>query len=83
MRHYVLRLDQMRFADYPWTERHIYWLNEDGSHHFDAARYQVQGLRNPVQLTGTRYRYHMRSPANLPRPVFLTLASSWGVWAKV
>lgn len=59
MRHRGIRLDQMRFADYPWTERRIFWLNEDGSHHLAAARYQARRLRTPVPLTGTLYRYHV------------------------
>lgn len=59
MRHRGIRLDQMRFADYPWTERRIYWLNEDGSHHLAAARYQARRLGSRVPLTGTLYRYHV------------------------
>nr|WP_306670475.1 DUF6685 family protein [Escherichia coli] len=31
----------MRFAEYPWTERKLYWLNEGGSHSFAAAPFQA------------------------------------------
>lgn len=41
MRHWELRLDRMLFAEYPWAERILYWLNDGGSHHFGAARYGV------------------------------------------
>ncbi|ENN8379024.1 hypothetical protein ACAX46_004504 [Providencia rettgeri] len=47
----------MRFAEYPWTERRFYWLNEGGSHHFGAARYQVCRLGIAVPLIGKLYRY--------------------------
>ncbi|MEW9722218.1 DUF6685 family protein [Escherichia coli] len=40
----------MRFAEYPWTERKLYWLNEGGSHHFAAARYQACRLGISVPL---------------------------------
>lgn len=33
MQYWELRLHRMRFAEYPWTERKLYWLNEGGSHH--------------------------------------------------
>lgn len=57
MRHGELRLDRMRFAEYTWTGRRFYWLNDGGSHHFGAARYQAARLNTPVLLTGTLYRY--------------------------
>ena len=57
MSHGGLRLTSMRFAEYPWSERRYYWHNEDGSHHFSAARYQACCLQQPVPLTGTLYRY--------------------------
>jgi len=57
MAHRELRLDRMRFAEYPWTERRFYWLNDGGSHHFGAARYQACRLNQAVTLTGTLYRY--------------------------
>lgn len=57
MAHRELQLDRMRFAEYPWTERRFYWLNDGGSHHFGAARYQACRLNQPVLLTGTLYRY--------------------------
>lgn len=59
MRHGELRLDRMCFAEYPWTERRFYWLNNGGSHHFGAARYQAVRLNTPVPLTGTLYRYRV------------------------
>lgn len=57
MRHGELRLDRMRFAEYPWTERRFYWLNDGGSHHFGAARYQASRLNIAVPLTGKLHRY--------------------------
>lgn len=41
IRHWELRLDWMLFAEYPWAELKLYWLNDGGSHHFGAARYQA------------------------------------------
>lgn len=61
MTHGGLRLDSMRFAEYPWSERRYYWHNEDGSHHFSAARYQACQLQQPVSLTGTLYRYSVNA----------------------
>ncbi|WP_406682570.1 hypothetical protein QRX37_24085 (plasmid) [Escherichia coli] len=52
MQYWELRLHRMRFAEYPWTERKLYWLNEGGSHHFAAARYQACRLGISVPLTG-------------------------------
>jgi len=52
-----LRLDRMRFAEYPWSERRYYWHNDDGSHHLSAARYQAGLLQQSVSLTGTLNRY--------------------------
>ncbi|EAR5551529.1 hypothetical protein JI596_005026 [Salmonella enterica] len=49
----------MRFAEYPWTERKLYWLNEGGSHHFAAARYQACRLGISVPLTGRLSRFHV------------------------
>jgi hypothetical protein len=57
MRHWELRLDRMRFAEYPWAERRFYWLNDGGSHHFGAARYQACRLGIAVPLTGRLCRY--------------------------
>lgn len=57
MSHGGLRLGSMRFSEYPWSERRYYWHNEDGSHHFSAARYQAAQLQQSVLLTGTLYRY--------------------------
>lgn len=57
MRHRELRLDNMLFAEYPWAERRLYWLNDGGSHHFGAARYQARRLGIAVPLTGTLCRY--------------------------
>ncbi|ENY9349134.1 DUF6685 family protein (plasmid) [Klebsiella pneumoniae] len=57
MSHGGLRLDRMRFAEYPWSERRYYWHNDDGSHHFSAARYQAGRLQQPVPLTGALHRY--------------------------
>lgn len=59
MSHGGLRLDSMRFGEYPWSERRYYWHNEGGSHHFSAARYQSCTLQQPVPLTGTLYRYRL------------------------
>lgn len=61
MAHGGLRLDSMRFSDYPWTERRYYWHNEDGSHHFSAARHQSEVLQQPVSLTGTLSRYSVNT----------------------
>lgn len=61
MSHGGLRLGSMRFAEYPWSERRYYWHNEDGSHHFSAARYQSCTLQHPVSLTGTLYRYSVNA----------------------
>ncbi|MCD2483786.1 hypothetical protein LRN34_23925 [Enterobacter kobei] len=61
MSHGGLRLDRMRFADYPWAERRYYWLNEDGAHHFSAAHYQACLLQQSVPLTGTLYRYSVNA----------------------
>jgi len=57
MSHGGLRLDRMRFAEYQWSERRYYWHNDDGSHHFSAARYQAGRLQLPVPLTGTLHHY--------------------------
>lgn len=57
MGHRELRLDRMRFAEYPWAERRLYWLNDGGSHHFGAARYQACRLGIEVPLTGRLCRY--------------------------
>ena len=56
-----LRHERMRFAEYPWTERRFYWLNEDGAHHFSAARRQACLLQQSVPLTGTLYRYSVNA----------------------
>ena len=61
MGHGGLRLDRMRFAEYPWAERRYYWLNEDGAHHFSAARRQACLLQQSVPLTGTLYRYSINA----------------------
>lgn len=61
MNHHGLRLDRMLFAEYPWSERRYYWHNDDGSHHFSAARYQARLLQIPVALTGRLYRYHVNT----------------------
>lgn len=61
MSHGGLRLKSMLFAEYPWSERRYYWHNEDGSHHFSAARYQACCLQQPVSLTGTLYRYRVNA----------------------
>ncbi|HFR8653463.1 TPA: DUF6685 family protein [Escherichia coli] len=29
MRHWELRLDRMLFAEYPWAERRLYWLDDE------------------------------------------------------
>ena len=52
MRHWEVRPDRMLFAEYPWTERRLYWLNDGGSHHFGAAHYQACRLGIVVPLTG-------------------------------
>lgn len=57
MCHWELRLDNMLFAEYPWAERRLYWLNDGGSHHFGAARYQARRLGIAVPLTGKLCRY--------------------------
>ncbi|EOB3151661.1 TPA: DUF6685 family protein [Salmonella enterica subsp. enterica serovar Java] len=59
MQHSELRLDQMLFADYPWTKRRYYWHNSGGSHHFAAARFQAHRLNIPVPLHGKLYRYRV------------------------
>ncbi|MED0168972.1 hypothetical protein RCU48_08270 [Escherichia marmotae] len=59
MQYWELRLHRMRFAEYPWTERKLYWLNEGGSHHFAAARYQACRLGISVPLTGRLSRFHV------------------------
>ncbi|WP_255483394.1 DUF6685 family protein [Cedecea sp. P7760] len=74
MRHRGLFLDRMRFADYPWTERRIYWLNEDGSHHLAAARYQARRLCTQVPLTGTLYRYHVNGQ------MIVALRNKWNMF---
>lgn len=61
MGHGGLRLDRMRFAEYPWAKRRYYWLNEDGAHHFSAARRQACLLQQSVPLTGTLYRYSINA----------------------
>nr|WP_159466123.1 DUF6685 family protein [Scandinavium goeteborgense] len=61
MRHAELRLDRMRFAEYPWTERRFYWWNDGGSHHFGSARYQACRLSIPILLTGKLYRYSVNT----------------------
>lgn len=71
MDHAGLRLHSMRFAEYPWTERRYYWHNEDGSHHFSAARYQSCKLQQPVSLTGTLFRYRVNSQ------MILSLRNKW------
>ncbi|HHN6585606.1 TPA: DUF6685 family protein, partial [Escherichia coli] len=62
MRHWELRLDRMLFAEYPWAERRLYWLNDGGSHHFGAARYQARRLGIAVPLTGRLCRYGVNVP---------------------
>lgn len=62
MRHWELRLDRMLFAEYPWAERRLYWLNDGGSHHFGAARYQACRLGIAVPLTGRLCRYGVNVP---------------------
>lgn len=57
MQHWELRLDSMRFAEFPWSERRYYWLNDGGSHHFAAARYQASRLNQAVPLAGKLHRY--------------------------
>lgn len=57
MRHQEIRLSNMLFAEYPWAERRLYWLNDGGSHHFSAARYQARRLGIAVPITGTLCRY--------------------------
>ncbi len=57
MRYWELILHRIRFAEYPWTQRKRYWLNEGGSHHFAAARYQACRLGIAVPLTGRLSRY--------------------------
>lgn len=59
MQHSELRLDQMLFADYPWTKRRYYWHNSGGSHHFAAARFQTHRLNIPVPLHEKLYRYRV------------------------
>ncbi|HEJ7033264.1 TPA: DUF6685 family protein [Serratia marcescens] len=61
MSHRELRLDRMRFAEYQWAERRLYWLNEGGSHHFGAARYQACRLGIAVPLTGRLCRYSVNA----------------------
>lgn len=61
MAHGGLRLHSMLFSEFPWTKRRFYWHNEDGSHHFSAARYQSGVLQKPVSLTGTLYRYSVNT----------------------
>ncbi|WP_368483543.1 DUF6685 family protein, partial [Salmonella enterica] len=62
MRHWELRLDRMLFAEYPWAERRLYWLNDGGSHHFGATRYQACRLGIAVPLTGRLCRYGVNVP---------------------
>ncbi|BDO00200.1 MULTISPECIES: DUF6685 family protein [Enterobacteriaceae] len=62
MRHWELRLDRMLFAEYPWAERRLYWLNDGGSHHFGAARYQARRQGIAVPLTGRLCRYGVNVP---------------------
>ncbi|WP_349290026.1 DUF6685 family protein, partial [Salmonella enterica] len=62
MRHWELWLDRMLFAEYPWAERRLYWLNDGGSHYFGAARYQACRLGIAVPLTGRLCRYSVNVP---------------------
>lgn len=57
MDHYEIRLDDMRFIDFTWTKRRIYWINAGGSHHLASARYQSTRLGIPVPLTGRITRF--------------------------
>ncbi|ECN5820950.1 hypothetical protein AAO05_22600, partial [Salmonella enterica subsp. enterica serovar Infantis] len=43
-------------------ERRLYWLNDGGSHHFGAARYQACRLGIAVPLTGRLCRYGVNVP---------------------
>jgi hypothetical protein len=40
----------------------LYWLNDGGSHHFGAARYQARRLGIAVPLTGRLCRYGVNVP---------------------
>ncbi|WP_367892899.1 DUF6685 family protein (plasmid) [Enterobacter asburiae] len=75
MGHWELRLDRMRFAEYPWAERRLYWLNDGGSHHFGAALYQACRLGITVPLTGRLCRYS----ANVP--MITALRQKWHLYA--
>ncbi|EOU1311489.1 DUF6685 family protein [Cronobacter sakazakii] len=61
--HRGIRWDEMRFADYSWTSRRLYWLNCDGSHHLAAARYLAVRTGKSVPLNGTLYRYTLKPDA--------------------
>lgn len=56
MDHGEIRLHDMRFTDFTWTTRRVYWINAGGSHHLASARHQAIRLNIPVPLRGKMTR---------------------------
>ncbi|WP_275235216.1 DUF6685 family protein [Pantoea ananatis] len=61
MDHGEIRLDDMHFKDFTWTQRRIYWINAGGSHHLASARHQAIRLNIPVTLQGKMTRLRVDS----------------------
>ncbi|MEN4936430.1 DUF6685 family protein [Pantoea agglomerans] len=52
-----VKLDDMTFSAFSWTDRGLYWNNDNGSHHLSAARHIALQLGTNWLLKGRLYRY--------------------------